>query len=181
MTTKFNLKDCSAVHEYRVENFGYKVQVPNTDRMIHYTLILQRDDEGEYSESSIEVSAHDILHIVGYALFGKAGFKYQDELLNIISHSWELDDWGHDEFDFYTSLSEDNFFDLIPDGVKELGVGVGANGEYCWGGIEIKWDEIDWFGDDYDDPGQRCLAYVEDLLNTAIEVCANEWDRRHKE
>lgn len=178
---KINLAEATAYHESRVERFAYKVTEPKTKRLVHFELVVQRTDEGEYCDSSIEVDSSDVIAVVGLKLFGTGYRKHTEDLRNMLTHCWALDGWGYDGFDFYASLSEDEFFELIPDGVKELGVGMGENGEYCWGGIDIKWEEIDWFGVSEDDPGQRCLEYVERILNIATEHCANEWNRRHKE
>lgn len=174
MKKRFDFTSKKADCIFRIHKYEYWVDVPKSSSHVRFSLVIERDEKGRWVYPRLEVAYWFIAELACNELRHSST---KDEILTILEDATDgFGDWeGSDSCHMKLYLGDSEFFGLLPKNHvhelenEELGDG--------WPPIKIDWEEIDWFDKGEEGPGQRCLPYVEDLLNMAVDYCIKEYWR----
>lgn len=157
-----------AACDFTTQIFYCSVHELNSNQPLVFQLHVFRDELDQYFLSHIRVDIDTIANIVARTLradySGVARILDGMETENIrrITNPDVLE-LKLNEYQFRKLLPEDcvprDYFD-IP---------------------HIEWGRIRWFKVGWDSVTQRCIPHVEKMVYTAVEYCAKEWGKPHKE
>lgn len=178
MKKRFYLKRQTAYCSLHENRYEYRVHVPKYRSIARFALVVERDIKGRWGYPRIEVG-YWLIAELACKVIGRYCTEY--EIASILKHAPDyFGNWEKcDSYQMKRFLGDSEFFRLLPKNHmhelenEELGDG--------WPPIKIDWEEIDWFDTGEYGPGQRCLPYVEQLLNMTVDYCVNEWKKTHEE
>lgn len=146
----------------------YEVEEPKSGIRICFCFDIKFDKHGLVEYCIISVLTHSLEWIICHELAGERIYTYdiEEKIETILYNATNLG-WITGEASFSRYLDKDEFISLLP---KNFVHGEGED-------VDIEWGKLDWFRKAKYDIGQRCLPYVEELLNKAADYCIKEYWR----